>query len=91
MELVAASAGTTITSADEEAALGAVALQLPSRARSYPFEEARFDFWPVQTPSAGTFVLGVDFGVGRTMAVPPTRSGLLKSSEPTLAAVGNAR
>jgi K+-sensing histidine kinase KdpD len=60
MELVAVSAGTTITSADEEAAHGAVTLHLPSRARSYPFEESHFDFWPVQT-SAEMFVLGVDF------------------------------
>jgi two-component system sensor histidine kinase KdpD len=61
VELVATSAGASVTAADEEAALGAVTLQLPLRARSYPFEKSHFDFWPVQTSSAGMFVLGVDF------------------------------
>ena len=41
VELVATSAGASVTAADEEAALGAVTLQLPLRARSYPFEESR--------------------------------------------------
>jgi hypothetical protein len=61
VELVSTSAGATVTSADEEAAVGAVTLHLPQRARSYPFEESHFDFWPVQTASTGMFVLGVDF------------------------------
>ena len=39
VELVATSAGATITLEDEGAALGAVTLHLPVRARSYPFEE----------------------------------------------------
>jgi hypothetical protein len=38
-----------------------VALQLLSRGRAYPFEDAHFDFWPIRMESRGTFVVGVDF------------------------------
>jgi two-component system sensor histidine kinase KdpD len=62
VELISASVGATVSGADEAAALGAVTLHLPQRARSYPFEESRFDFWPVHAPTGGMFVLGVDFG-----------------------------
>jgi two-component system sensor histidine kinase KdpD len=62
VELVARAGDATVTTADEEAAIGVVALQLPSRGRAYPFEESHFDFWPIRMPSRGVFVLGVDFG-----------------------------
>lgn len=61
VELLAASPGADVSAADEEAVTGAIALRLPSRGGAYPFEQSHFDFWPLHTASAGTFVIGVDF------------------------------
>jgi two-component system sensor histidine kinase KdpD len=61
VQLLAASPGADVSVADEEAALGAITLQVPSHARSYPFEDSHFDFWPIRTASAEVFVIGVDF------------------------------
>lgn len=90
VELVATSAGASVTAADEEAALGAVTLQLPLRARSYPFEESHFDFWPVQTSSAGMFVLGVDFSRA-TDGRPAHPERLVETVGGYLAAAGAGR
>jgi two-component system sensor histidine kinase KdpD len=93
VELLASSARATITQADEEAALGDIALQLPSRARSYPFEESHFDFWPLRTASAGTFVIGVDFSQAPDGRPPAperfveTVGAYLAAAAPRLAAV----
>jgi two-component system sensor histidine kinase KdpD len=71
VDLVARAGRASVTPADEEAAVGVVALQLPSRGRAYPFEDARFDFWPIRMPSRGTFVIGVDFSKA-TEGRPPS-------------------
>jgi K+-sensing histidine kinase KdpD len=56
---VAASGGATLSPADEEAAQWALANDKPTRADTYPFDQAVFDFWPVQTPANHRLVLGV--------------------------------
>jgi K+-sensing histidine kinase KdpD len=55
----AASGGATLSPADEEAAQWALAHDQPTRADTYPFDQAVFDFWPVQTPANHRLVLGV--------------------------------
>jgi K+-sensing histidine kinase KdpD len=58
----AADAGRpVITPIDEEAARGALLTQLHTRAETYPYDQAEFEFWPVATPAGQRFVLGVDF------------------------------
>jgi K+-sensing histidine kinase KdpD len=58
----AATAGDPkLTSRDEEAARGAMTAQVHTRARMYPYDEARFEFWPVPCPTGPHCVLGVDF------------------------------
>lgn len=44
---------------DLEAAQWALANDKPTRAETYPFDQATFDFWPVQTPANRRLVLGV--------------------------------
>ncbi|WP_299544378.1 DUF4118 domain-containing protein [Phenylobacterium sp.] len=68
---VASAGGPKITSAEEEAANGALETRLPVRAETYPFDRSQFDFWPVATPKAFSCVIGVDFtrsGRGRPAA-----------------------
>ncbi|HEX5264731.1 MAG TPA: DUF4118 domain-containing protein [Phenylobacterium sp.] len=63
-----------ITEADEAAALGALDSRLPTRAETYPYDQAEFDFWPVVTPTGARAVLGVDFGAtGRDRPDKPER------------------
>lgn len=50
-----------ITPIDEEAARGALTALLHTRAETYPYDQAEFEFWPVATPAGRRFVLGVDF------------------------------
>ena len=57
----ASSGDPEITTLDEEAARGAMAAQLHTRAESYPYDQAEFEFWPVTTPLGCRCVLGVDF------------------------------
>jgi two-component system sensor histidine kinase KdpD len=58
----AATAGEPrISALDEEAARGAMAAQLHTRAEAYPFDQAEFEFWPVLTPGGSRCVIGVDF------------------------------
>jgi K+-sensing histidine kinase KdpD len=58
----AAAAGRLeITAADEEAARGALSDRLHTRAGTYPYDKAAFEFWPVATPSGCGCVIGVDF------------------------------
>jgi two-component system sensor histidine kinase KdpD len=58
----AASAGRPeVTPADEEAARGALSARLHTRSETYPYDQAEFEFWPVETPSACRCVIGVDF------------------------------
>jgi two-component system sensor histidine kinase KdpD len=57
----AAAGGATVTDAEHEAAQGALAARLAARAEVYPYDQSRFDFWPVATRSGGGCVVGVDF------------------------------
>jgi two-component system sensor histidine kinase KdpD len=68
LEPVGASRGASLSAADTEAAEWALSNNKPTRASAYPFDQAEFDFWPVQAPSEGQFLLGVklaDQGDGR--------------------------
>lgn len=57
----ASAGGAELTPADEEAARGALAARLHTRAETYPYDRAEFEFWPVDAPSGCRCVLGVDF------------------------------
>jgi K+-sensing histidine kinase KdpD len=54
----AASGGSKLSAADQEAAQWALAKSQPTRADTYPFDQAEFDFWPV---AGRRLVLGVKF------------------------------
>lgn len=56
--------GPELTAADEEAARGAFSGRIHTRADSYPYDQARFEFWPVGTPADCRCVIGVDFARG---------------------------
>ncbi|THD83250.1 MAG: DUF4118 domain-containing protein [Phenylobacterium sp.] len=58
--LVAKAGGAKITSAEEDAARGAIDSRVATRGETYPYDQATFDFWPVTTPAGGCAV-GVDF------------------------------
>jgi two-component system sensor histidine kinase KdpD len=60
----AVSRGANLTPADHEAAQWALANDKPTRADTYPFDQAAFDFWPVQTPANRRLVLGVKLAGG---------------------------
>lgn len=63
---LAASAGDAkITHADEEAAAGAVSDRVHTRAETYPYDQARFEFWPLTTAAGDSYALGVNFGATR--------------------------
>jgi K+-sensing histidine kinase KdpD len=55
----ASSGGATLSADDQDAAQWALANDKPTRAETYPFDRAAFDFWPVQTPANHRLVLGV--------------------------------
>jgi K+-sensing histidine kinase KdpD len=58
----AAAAGRPeITAADEDAARGALSDRLHTRAATYPYDQAEFEFWPVATPFGCGCVIGVNF------------------------------
>lgn len=54
---VGASAGAALSEADAEAAQWVRANNKPTRAETYPFDQAQYDFWPA--PGAGGAVVGV--------------------------------
>ena len=58
---LAASGGAQLTDADREAAAWAVANGKPTRAGTYPFDQAEFDFWPAATAAGRRLALGVRF------------------------------
>jgi K+-sensing histidine kinase KdpD len=65
-ELVpAGTGGANLSAADLDAAKWAMASRLATRADSYPTDDARFDFWPVVTPSRREAVIGVAFPIDR--------------------------
>lgn len=55
----ASSGGARLSDADQEAAQWALENNKPTRAETYPFDRAEFDFWPVQAPANHRLVLGV--------------------------------
>lgn len=61
--------GANLTAVDHEAAHWALANDKPTRAETYPFDQAAFDFWPVQTPANRRLVLGVNLA-GRSEGRP---------------------
>jgi two-component system sensor histidine kinase KdpD len=71
---VATAGGAKITTAEAEAAKGALDTRLPARAETYPYHQSTFDFWPVATPNDSGCVIGVSFGrSGRGRPVAPER------------------
>jgi K+-sensing histidine kinase KdpD len=52
----------TLSDQDREAAQWALSNRLPTRADAFPFERARFDFWPIKQADGS----GIVFGVGLT-------------------------
>lgn len=61
LTLAAAEGRASLEAADNEAAQWALANDKPTRAGTYPFDRAAFDFWPVRTPAGRRLVLGVRF------------------------------
>ncbi|MDB5446456.1 MAG: hypothetical protein JWQ97_1773 [Phenylobacterium sp.] len=61
LRCVASAGRPEITPADEEAARGALEGRLHTRGETYPYDQAKFEFWPVATPAGGQWVTGVDF------------------------------
>jgi two-component system sensor histidine kinase KdpD len=58
----AATAGQPqISPIDEEAARGALKTQLHTRAETYPYDAAEFEFWPVHASCGCRCAIGVDF------------------------------
>jgi K+-sensing histidine kinase KdpD len=55
----ASSGGGALSPPDQEAAQWSLANGKPTRAETYPFDQAAFDFWPVLTPASRRLVLGV--------------------------------
>jgi K+-sensing histidine kinase KdpD len=49
----------TLSDQDMEAAQWALSNRLPTRADAFPFERARFDFWPIKQAAGPGIVLGV--------------------------------
>lgn len=88
----AASGGATLSVADQEAANWALAHNQPTRAETYPFDQAVFDFWPVQTPATPRLVLGVSL-VGRPGGRPrdPSRQVELVAAYLSAAKMGAER
>ena len=58
---VASAGGAVITGAEQEAAKEVLESKITARAETYPFDQSRFDFWPVATARDRGFVIGVDF------------------------------
>jgi len=71
LTLSAASEGVELGQADMDAARWALASRLPTRAGTYPYEQATFDYWPIVTPSRLQAVVGVCFDEGRPEGAEP--------------------
>ena len=54
----------TLANPDQEAAKWALSNRLPTRADSFPFERARFDFWPMGQADGRGIVLGIGLTAG---------------------------
>ena len=92
LQPVAASGGAILSTADQEAAHWALANDKPTRAETYPFDQAVFDFWPVQAPATRRLVLGVKL-VNRPDGRPrdPDRQVELVAAYLSAATAGRAR
>ena len=66
-----ASGGAKLSVADQEAAHWALANDKPTRAETYPFDQAGCDFWPMQARAKRRLVLGVKL-IGRAEGRPAT-------------------
>lgn len=53
--------GAVVSEVETKAAENALAAQTHFRGETYPNDDSKFDFWPVATPTAHRYVLGVDF------------------------------
>lgn len=58
---VATAGGAKLTTADEDAARGALETRMRLHAGAYPYDDSKFDLWPVITRDGRGSVLGVDF------------------------------
>jgi len=58
---VARAGGAEITSAEDEAANGALTSGVRVRGGAYPYDRSTLDFWPVAARDGRRFVLGLDF------------------------------
>lgn len=57
----AVAGGAVISEAESEAAEAALQIRKHVQGETYPNDRSSFDFWPVATPTACRYVLGVDF------------------------------
>ena len=59
---VASAGGARVSPSDRVAAQWAISHETPVQGDTYPFDEASFDMWPVETASHRRLILGVSFG-----------------------------
>jgi K+-sensing histidine kinase KdpD len=57
----AVAGGATVAEGESKAAKHVLEIQTHVLGDTYPNDQSRFDFWPVATPTACRYVLGVDF------------------------------
>jgi K+-sensing histidine kinase KdpD len=60
LDVWSASSGAKLSNADQEAARWALENSLPTRAQTFPFDIARFDFWPLRSVSGQGVIMGVE-------------------------------
>jgi two-component system sensor histidine kinase KdpD len=59
---VASAGGARVSPSDREAAQWAISHGTPVQGDTYPFDQASFDMWPVETATHRRLILGVSFG-----------------------------
>ena len=59
---VASAGGARVSPSDREAAQWAISHETPVQGDVYPFDQASFDMWPVETANKRRLILGVSFG-----------------------------
>lgn len=64
LEPLALAGGATLSAADSEAAGWTLANQVSTRAETFPFDTASFDFWPIRRATGPGIVLGVGLADG---------------------------
>ena len=73
LRAAALAGGARRSPADEEAARGAAATRMATRAQAYPSEEAVCDFWPVTTPAGRRAAVGLCFDAREGRPAEPER------------------